>query len=166
MGSIAWGTIALAIAAVLVPLPHLLLRAASAQSAPQTTQAVFASEFRAVFVSVLSVLQDRKIPVSFASTERGLIRTGSVPVSQQRLRQMTTMEFQQVVDRRGKQGGRFVLEVAVSTHKDNKTSVGVKSMIVMTDAESQSPAGGQVLPSSGVLEREILTALKMALRSR
>lgn len=118
----------------------------------------------AVSSVLLAIFADRKIPVSLVSPERGVIRTGSVEVSQSRLRQLVRKEFESAVDRFGRQGGRFVMQVGVAKTSQPGTTVTVSSMIVMRLSDTLSPAGGQIMRSNGALEKELLTALSTALR--
>ena len=155
--------VAVAMVGVVLNAP---VRAVAAQGMSTVARAAFMRDFRTVFASVVDVLRNENIPVSLASPDRGMIRTGSVPISQHRLRQLVAKESYSVVDKRGQQGGRFVLEIVVASPTGKETDVAVKSMVVMTDTDSESPAGGQVLRSSGLIEREIITALTAALKNR
>lgn len=143
----------------------LVVIATAAQAAPPITEAAFSHDFRTVFSTVLGVFANQKVPLSLVSRERGLIRTGSVDVPQARLRQLVLKQFEVVVDKQGRQGGRFLLELTLSGITEKETKVAVKAMIVLT-TESLSPAGGQIVPSNGTLETELLMALAKALRSR
>ncbi len=132
---------------------------------PTSQEATVAYDFRAVFSAVLGVFADQKVPVSFASREKGIIRTASVKIAQTRLKQLVEKRFEPVVERLGKQGGRYVLEVSLSRVGPAQTKVKVDVLLVVTVPESANPMGGQDVPSNGTLETEFLKALANKLRS-
>jgi hypothetical protein len=121
-----------------------------------------AQDPRTVVSAALRVLATLKIPVSFVDGASRVVRTASVPVTTARLRQLVPEAFVPLVDRQGGEGGRFVLEIAISpTEKD--TSVVVTSMIVLRLSGTFSPLGGQLVPSNGALETDVLQGLTAVL---
>ncbi len=127
--------------------------------------AVLKSEFRNVLSFALAVLAEQGTPVSYVSRERGLIRTGSVSVGQNRLRELTTERFRPVVDKLGRQGGRYILQITITSVSTAETKVIVESLIVLRIAESAGAVGGQVVPSSMRIETEILEKLVAKVRT-
>lgn len=132
---------------------------------PDRGSAVVRSDFRNVFSSALSVLADQRIPVGYVSGERGVIRTGSVTVDQNRMRQMTLERFRPVVDKLGRKGGRYLLQISVTSVRPTETNVRVRSLIVLRVVGSASPVGGQVLPSNMRIETEFLEKLAAKVRT-
>ncbi len=137
---------------------------------PDPRSAVFAADFRTVFSSALAVLAEQGIPVSDRREpglvrglvplvhKEGLIRTGSVKVDQNRLRELVAERFRPLVNRRGRWGGRYVLQITITSVSRAQTKVSLETLIVVTLSESHGP-GGQVVPSSMRLETEFLDRL-------
>lgn len=103
--------------------------------------------------------------MGYVSGERGVIRTGSVTVDQNRMRQMTLERFRPVVDKLGRKGGRYLLQISVTSVRPTETNVRVRSLIVLRVVGSASPVGGQVLPSNMRIETEFLEKLAAKVRT-
>ena len=127
--------------------------------------AVVRSDFRNVLSTALAVFAEQGTPVSYISRERGLIRTASVSVGQSRLRELTTERFRPVVDKLGRNGGRYVLQITVKSVSTMETKVIVESMIVLRIVDSASAVGGQVVPTSMRIETEFLEKLAAKVRT-
>jgi hypothetical protein len=120
--------------------------------------AVLGSDHGRVVTAALAVLSEQRVPVRYIDKDRRLIRTGSVNVNQGRLRELTTPRFRPIVDRLGRRGGRYLLQIRFAPFSSTETAVKVDAMILLTLVGSDA-VGGQILPSSMVIESEFLQQL-------
>ncbi len=178
-GSIRSALLIAVIFAVSIPGAGFLAQAVR----PDPRSAIYRADFHTVFSSALAVLDEQKIPLSDRREpgplrgldplvpKVGLVRTGSVKVDQNRLRELVAERFKPLVEKRGRRGGRYVLTITITSVSRGQlertdwraqsgiTKVTPEARIVVMLSEPRSVVGGQSVPSSMRLEMEFLARL-------
>jgi hypothetical protein len=141
------------------PKRRLVAQASGQQSAPAAAPALpntevtldvsATSEF--VTRTIASALRQRQIPLAHADEERGRVSTGPVPLNDAQMREAVTAEFlrgmRQVT-------GRYYVSFKIDRVADQRSQVIISALIILENAELNSPIGGRIVPSNGSLENQ------------
>src|SRR5262249_202295 len=141
------------------PKRRLVAQASGQQSAPAAAPALpntevtlnvsATSEF--VTRTIASALRQRQIPVAHADEERGRVSIGPVPLNDAQMREAITAEFlrgmRQVT-------GRYYVSFKIDRVADQRSQVIISALIILENAELNSPIGGRIAPSNGSLEKQ------------
>lgn len=137
-------------------LVYLPLVSQSPPNSGLSVERILPAGFDDVFDAILAVLKDSEESVSLADRERGLINTGSVPASNQQLRDIVAEDLLEFL---GEQDGRYLISFLVERVDDENTSVTVTALIIVNTGETANLLGGQPAASSGDLENTHLDAI-------
>ena len=113
-----------------------------------------------LFEAILRALKERRIGVSLADRERGLINSVSVNLSREQLLKYLPANLTKAV---GENGGRFLVSFNVAAVQAQLSEVTVRVLFITQDDNERSPLYGTPLASNGVLEKELLELIRRAL---
>lgn len=126
--------------------------------AVEGAERAFDVSFFDVWQVALEVLAEKRIPIAVADSERGLIISESVELSPEELARLSTAS-----EGRTRHGGRYVLQLKATALSEEQTQLEAALLLIAHLPMSFNPLGGVPVPSSGILEAEILDAIAVKL---